>query len=120
MAGGYEITGIREAIRGINRTITTINDSTKTAIMECALDLKGKSQEKAPIKDGHLRGSATVTAIRNGAEIGFNEIYALKQHEELGYRHPQGGEAKYLERPLQQNTTRYVNLIKNAINNSTR
>ena len=32
--------------------------------------------------------------------ISFNTPYARRQHEELGYEHPRGGKAKYLEDPF--------------------
>lgn len=34
------------------------------------------------------------------AEIGFSEIYAADQHEQIYYDHPRGGQAKYLERVI--------------------
>ena len=35
--------------------------------------------------------------------ISFNTPYARRQHEELGYQHPRGGKAKYLEDPFNRN-----------------
>ena len=34
------------------------------------------------------------------ASLEVNQVYAHVQHEELSYRHPRGGQAKYLEQPL--------------------
>lgn len=34
--------------------------------------------------------------------VTFDQEYAADQHETLGYRHPRGGQAKYLEGPLFQ------------------
>lgn len=45
------------------------------------------------------------------AEIAFNTVYAAYQHEELGLTHPLGGQAKYLEEPLNANGARYVRAI---------
>lgn len=91
--------------------------------------LLGEAQRQAPVEEGTLRGSGTITLIVNGnrfegsgalaaataaaifaalegrtveveAEVSFNTVYAARQHEELTWQHPKGGNAKYLERPL--------------------
>jgi hypothetical protein len=87
--------------------------------------------DETPIDTGTLRRSGTVTVgklpdsarIYEAAEAGnemkdafpekigkektvyisFNTPYARRQHEELGYNHPRGGKAKYLEDPFNRN-----------------
>jgi hypothetical protein len=87
--------------------------------------------DEAPIDTGTLRRSGTVTvgelpdgarvyeAAESGNEmkdafpgeigkekavyVSFNTPYARRQHEELGYNHPRGGKAKYLEDPFNRN-----------------
>ncbi len=44
-------------------------------------------------------------------EVGFNTPYALTQHERLDFHHPKGGEAKYLEKPLTERSSRYTDNI---------
>lgn len=66
----------------------------------------GEAQRLAPIEEGTLRASGELEVIHTGdavtAEVSFNTIYAARQHEETGWRHPLGGQAKYLEQPVQQ------------------
>lgn len=87
--------------------------------------------DEAPVLSGTLRRSGTVTtgalpnfeqvygAAESGTEhknafpgpvgnegavyVSFNTPYARRQHEELGYNHPLGGKAKYLEDPFNRN-----------------
>jgi len=87
--------------------------------------------DETPIDTGTLRRSGTVTvgglpdgaqvyeAAESGSDmkdafpgpegnekavyISFNTPYARRQHEELGYQHPRGGKAKYLEDPFNRN-----------------
>ena len=87
--------------------------------------------DEAPVDTGTLRRSGTVTvgglpdgaqvyaAAESGSDmkdafsgpegkekavyISFNTPYARRQHEELGYNHPLGGKAKYLEDPFNRN-----------------
>ena len=92
--------------------------------------------DEAPVDTGTLRRSGTVTvgklpdgeqvyeAAKDGSEmkdafpdpvgkekvvyISFNTPYARRQHEEVGYNHPRGGKAKYLEVPFNRNKKKVV------------
>jgi hypothetical protein len=87
--------------------------------------------DETPIETGTLRRSGTVTvgglpdgaqvyeAAESGSDmkdafpgaegkekavyISFSTPYSRRQHEELGYNHPLGGKAKYLEDPFNRN-----------------
>lgn len=67
------------------------------------------AKRNAPIGDpatdphpGELRDSIEVERnARGGWTISANTPYATKQHEAIGFKHPHGGKAKYLEHPLQ-------------------
>ena len=106
--------------------------------------------DEAPVDTGTLRRSGTVTVgkLPDGARvfeaaeagnemkdafqkkigkekavyISFNTPYARRQHEELGYEHPRGGKAKYLEDPfrlLKQKVLKMAELkIKKALRNA--
>ena len=66
-----------------------------------------EAKHRAPLDVGALRNSGYVTLPRREGgdvfvEVGFGgaaKAYAVKQHEELSYRH-EVGEAKYLERAI--------------------
>ncbi len=101
----------------------------------------GDAQRRAPVEEGTLRGSAELALVVNGsrfagggmeaqataaalaataagrrvnvtAEITFNTVYAARQHEELDWKHPKGGEAKYLQKAIQENAGRLGSLIE--------
>lgn len=99
--------------------------------------------DEAPIETGTLRRSGTVTvgklpdyestyeAAESGRDmktafaepigkekavyISFNTPYARRQHEELGYNHPQGGKAKYLEDPFKRNAKKVERLATQRV-----
>lgn len=74
------------------------------AIQRDAEIIKGLAVEKAPIDEGPLRNSATVTDTENGAEISFNTPYALVMHEWQGYTPQEPGTGPgYLRQPLLEN-----------------
>ena len=111
------------------------------ALKVCALDLMGKSIDLAPVMWSDLQGSAYAVVGGSGlvgkgnadthpetargsipevygnlnAIVGFTEPYALYQHENLGLRHPEDGQAKYLETPFKANRDKYLKTIGDAI-----
>jgi hypothetical protein len=89
----------------------------EAALEEIVEEVRAGSVEGAPVgppdevyideagaHPGALRASARVDYDRTPSGvtgvISFNTPYAARQHEELTWRHPQGGHAKYLEREL--------------------
>lgn len=60
----------------------------------------GEARKRVPLEEGTLERSGTVTV--NGLEgaISFDTVYAVRQHEELTWRHLPGRTAKYLEIPM--------------------
>ncbi|WP_030149414.1 HK97 gp10 family phage protein [Mycetocola saprophilus] len=80
--------------------------------------LKAVAVSNAPIEDGPLRQSGAVTPASDGdleVTVSFNTPYAVRQHEELGWSHPRGGRAKYLEGPLKENEAELVAIMQKPI-----
>jgi len=99
--------------------------------------------DETPVETGTLRRSGTVTvgALPDGAQvyeaaesgsdmkdafpgtegkekavyISFSTPYARRQHEELGYNHPLGGKAKYLETPFNANKDKVLKYAEKQI-----
>lgn len=76
-----------------------------TAFLEVAMDsIIGAAQRIVPLEEGTLAGSADrqTTQTASGVEVvgSFDTIYAARQHEELGWQHREGRQAKYLETPF--------------------
>lgn len=88
------------------------------SIEDCGLDLLGKSKLLAPIDKGDLRGSGSMESGNLEVYVGFNTPYAVRQHEHTEYNHPQGGQAKYLEEPYNDNVDKYINHVADALRNA--
>ncbi len=93
------------------------------ALKTIVQSLKGASQRLAPIDTGDLRGSAYATTRDKSTglegEVGYPLPYAVRQHEEVGYRHPKGGQAKYLEEPFKAGIARYTEYFRDAVKKAT-
>lgn len=124
--------GLFEAQALVNEAIRAAGLAAKRELIhEFALAVMGLAARRAPIDVGDLRGSFVVevngdrwahtesdpsggvrvvmdrTDVPEDDQvvvyIGTSGIpYAARQHEELTYRHPKGGQAKYLESALNE------------------
>ncbi|MEW2351436.1 hypothetical protein AB0904_27685 [Streptomyces sp. NPDC006684] len=61
-----------------------------------------ESRAVVPIDEAALSRSGTASVDEGAltAAVSYDTPYAVRQHEELTYRHAPGRTAKYLERPL--------------------
>lgn len=58
------------------------------------------SKTLVPLEEGTLERSGKVTVNGLDASISYDTVYAVRQHEELTWKHLPGRQAKYLEQPL--------------------
>lgn len=83
--------------------------------------LRGLSVAVTPIDEGDLRsGTAVIPAqsTKEGVRVHNDSVYAARQHEELGWRHPRGGQAKYLEQPAMANASELFGIVGAQIRRS--
>ncbi len=127
--------GLDNVLKNLQKATSDVKGGVVRGIEDAALDLLNNSVRQAPVDTGALRGSASVTFgqtdIARGTEsgavevvasagpndeplavIGYGEIYSLRQHEEETWQHPRGGNAKFLQKPFQENQNRYVEHIR--------
>lgn len=84
--------------------------------------IKQESVKVVPKDTGVLEKSASVKISKDGKQgaVSYDTPYAIKQHEELGYRHAEGRIAKYLEIPFQQNQLKALEIMKREIRRETK
>lgn len=73
-----------------------------------------ESRKQVPIEEGTLErsGVASVDEQTLRGAVSYDTPYAVRQHEELGWRHDQGRKAKYLEDPLHEEGSVVLQLIR--------
>jgi hypothetical protein len=81
-----------------------------------------KSRELVPHEEGTLERSGTVTVDEANlrAAVSYSTPYAVRQHEELTWRHDEGRQAKYLEEPMNSEQAVMRELIAAEIRRSLR
>lgn len=91
-----------DAVRGLNQAAAYLQD---------------KTIPRTPKDTGELRRSLVIEPAhyrKLQASVGSNLHYAVRQHEELGYRHKYG-EAKFLERSMNDNARQIQRIISNNL-----
>lgn len=91
-----------------------------TQLTEVFMDeILGKAARIAPLEEGTLSASSgrTTTQTAAGVEVTgyFSTVYARRQHEETGYAHRAGRQAKYLEQPFKAAIGRYPAALARAL-----
>lgn len=68
-------------------------------LFEAGEMLLDESNRLVPLEEGTLRNSGEVSQDeqRLAVRVSYDTPYAVRQHEETTYRHPNGRQAKYLE-----------------------
>lgn len=75
------------------------------ALYKLGVVILSNSLPRVPVEYAVLRTSGYVSppegkGIKADVEVGFGTTYAVPQHERTDYKHPRGGEAKYLEKAI--------------------
>ncbi|WP_234042353.1 minor capsid protein [Streptomyces marianii] len=60
----------------------------------------GVANRLVPLEEGTLERSGRVNVDGLNGAISYDAVYAVRQHEELTWRHLPGRQAKYLEQPM--------------------
>ena len=101
-----------------DKIIDSLQKETKAALLKAAEDLKEESSAQAPIDKGDLRADCQIDSSKLNSDltvaVGYSLDYAMEQHENLEYNHPNGGKAKFLEDPFNANVEKYIEMVKDG------
>lgn len=77
--------------------------------------LKANALDRTPFAEGDLRQSAMASAEGTRGVVSYNTPYAVRQHEDVTLNHPNGGEAKFLEKAVNDFCAEFVDIVKAAV-----
>lgn len=74
----------------------------------------------APHEEGDLERSGDIDTDEDDLKVSvyYDRPYAVRQHEELTYRHDEGREAKYLEKPMNEEKETILAIVAKAARQS--
>lgn len=101
------ITGVAKVQANIRALGKAYPAAMAGAIYKLAVVILSGAIRRAPVEHGVLRASAYASppqgeGVKANVEIGFGTVYAVPQHENQDWHHPKGGEAKYLEKAINE------------------
>ena len=87
-----------------DRVLATIVAATFDGLVDAAEFLLTESRAEVPIDEATLERSGAVSQDRSidTVAVSYDTVYAVRQHEELTWRHAPGRKAKYLEDPVNE------------------
>lgn len=109
MAGvSFSVEGDKLIQRKLEEFMENAEKAMAAAVYTRMNEVRADAVERTPMDIGTLKNSIYVTLpVKVGGNIvceigagGPAEAYALSQHEETTWRHPNGGEAKFLENAI--------------------
>lgn len=77
----------------------------------------GEAKKRVPIEEATLERSGAVSTDPENlrAAVTFDTPYAVRQHEDMGMKHDEGREAKYLENAMNAETGTVREIIARTI-----
>jgi hypothetical protein len=116
MSTGMRLEGLGEHLNKLNQEIKNKKIATKTGLIKAGLFIQRESQKECPIDTANMKNSAYTDFQENMTQnprvaIGYSAVYALRQHEEVTWRHAVG-KAKFLEDPIKRNTGKVLEILE--------
>ena len=114
-----DLTSMRQVQANLERFGDDFEQAVVRGIRARAEKVFGKSQELVPVQWGTLKGSGHVYNPTRWTVIiaygGPAAPYARRQHEELGYGHKPGKQAKFLEAPFAEEASQWPQALWDEI-----
>lgn len=118
------VSGLSEASKHLTRFLRTVETVPTNILLEEAPRIEETAKIRTPEKTGKLKESVKVRVSRDKRRPGLyaqasarnrGYDYALIQHENLSYNHPNGGQAKFLESAFVEGVERIERRIEQEV-----
>ena len=118
------VSGLSEASKHLTKFLRTVETVPTNILLEEAPRIEETAKIRTPEKTGKLKGSVKVRVSRDKRRPGLyaqasarnrGYDYALIQHENLSYNHPNGGQAKFLESAFVEGVERIERRIEQEV-----
>jgi hypothetical protein len=117
-----QITGFETLVAFIDSLPQKVTKATAEGMSRWGRRVMLTSRQKyVPVLKGDLIQSGRVNGPYTGPdgstrmELNYTEDYALDQHENLAYKHPRGGQAKYLEQAVEDHKQELLQIVKEEL-----
>ena len=118
------VSGLSEASKHLTKFLRTVETVPTQILLEEAPRIEETAKIRTPEKTGKLKASVKVRVSRDKRRPGLyaqasarnrGYDYALIQHENFSYNHPNGGQAKFLESAFVEGVERIERRIEQEV-----
>jgi hypothetical protein len=120
------VEGVEQVNKRILNLIRALPDEIDRATMVEVSDILTEAKRQTPVEFGNLKDSGVITELSTRGshemeyQISFGGTepsiqYAVFVHEDLEAKHPRGGNAKFLENPMEEAKKGMINRIASRI-----
>ena len=99
----FNITGLQDILNNFERFEAELKERMEEGLRAAGNKIVELSDENVPVDTGELIGSSYVEVSGNELEVGYTAEHAIYVHEDLEANHPNGGQAKFLEKAVYEN-----------------
>ena len=94
-----------------------VHEAMADALEEVTEVALAEANESVPFEEGVLQASgfAEVDRATLEGQVGYDTVYAARQHEEVTWRHDPGRRAQWLELTVEENRKRYEQHIADKV-----
>ncbi len=103
-----KITGDKEAIKKLEGYKKHSHEASRLAALDTADKIFEICEPFVPVDEGELVRSSTVQEIADTILLGYNKVYAARQHNSPDYNHPLKGQAFFLTEPVKRNEQQLI------------
>ncbi|AUM18230.1 MULTISPECIES: hypothetical protein [Rhodococcus] len=92
-----------------------VGEAVERGVLMACEALMANALDRTPFAEGDLRQSAMASAEGTRGVVSYNTPYAVRQHEDVSLNHPNGGEAKFLEKAVNDFGAEFLDIVKASI-----
>lgn len=118
------VEGLAEASKNLSKFLKTLDSVPTQILLTEAPRIQETAKVRTPVKTGKLKSSVKVRVSKDKRRPGlyaqasaFNRgyDYAYIQHENEAYKHPNGGQAKFLESAFDEGVDRIIRRLRTEV-----
>lgn len=99
-----------------DRVLAGLQSGKQAGLRAASEAILNESRKRTPVAEtGELQGNSGTAVSGDEAAIYYNALYAVYQHEGIGFNRPNGGQAKFLETAFTATSAQAQQIIAQAI-----
>ena len=104
-----------DLVKNIPRLNKVVDDAKRQGLRKIGDEILRLSQREVPHDTGQLQNTGKVEETDAYVEVGYHKVYAARLHEHPEYNFKNGRKGKYLEDPIKNNLSTFLNYFAESL-----